>query len=242
MESLSIENLRFYHDSVTIFMILIWILFSFLGLYIKSNDTKRIISFILIAFALSQEFLDYTNRFFLDSEYVLSWRVDLPLQFCHFGFYFSIFLIYSQLLTKRLNKKVENFIFDCTYVLGFGGAFQSLLNFDATGVHNLVGAISLNLQHSLIILNVLWLIFAYNKRFSFKGVVNAFLFINFIILPIGLINYLIDSNYMFLCKPPNVDSSFFIGKWPYYIFWLELIYFIYTLFLLLPFQVIKFRK
>jgi len=223
-------------------MVFIWIFFSFLGRYIKDINTKKVISLSLIAFALSQELLDYANRFFLDSMYELSWQSDLPLQFCHFGFYFSLYLIYVQFPGKKINHKKENFIFDCVYVLGFGGAFQSLLNFDSTGIHNLIGTINLNWQHSLIILNVLWLIFAYDKRFTFRGVLNAFAFINLIILPVGLVNYLLDANYMFICKPPNVDSSFFIGGWPYYLFWLELIYFIYILILLLPFQILKLKK
>ena len=135
----------------------------------------------------------------------------------------------------RFNKKFEQFIFDCTYVLGFGGAFQALITVDLTGINNMIGIFSLNWAHSLIILNVLWLIFAYNKKFNLYSIWNAFLFLNFLILPIGFINYLLDANYMFLCFPPNVESLFFIGGWPYYLFYLEGIYFIYILFLYLPF-------
>ena len=101
----------------------------------------------------------------------------------------------------------------------------------------MIGAFALNWAHTLIILNVLWLIFAYGKRFSLRGAINAFIFINLIIIPVGLINFLIDANYMFICQPPNVDSPFFIGDWPIYLFWLELIYFIYILILLIPFKI-----
>ena len=242
MNPLPVHELKYYHDLMTFFMVIVWIFFSFLGKYIQNKDTKRTISLLLIGFALSQEVLDYANRFFLDSQYEVSWKSDLPLQFCHFGFYFSLYLIYVQFPGKKIKLKIENFIFDCAYVLGFGGAFQSLLNFDSTGVHNLIGTINLNWQHSLIILNVLWLIFAYDKRFTLRGVFNAFAFINIIILPVGLINYLLDANYMFVCRPPNVESSFFIGGWPYYLLWLELIYFLYILILLLPFQFFKIKK
>ena len=138
---------------------------------------------------------------------------------------------------KNYNKKLEQFIFDCAYVLGFGGALQSLLNVDLTGINNMIGIFALNWAHSLIILNVLWLIFAYNKRFNARSIVNAFIFINLIIMPIALINLLLGSNYMFICAPPNVASSFIIGEWPYYLLYLEGIYFIYILILYIPFRI-----
>ena len=101
----------------------------------------------------------------------------------------------------------------------------------------MIGIFTLNWTHSLIILNVLWLIFAYKKRFNGKSIINAFVFINLIIIPVGLVNYLLGANYMFICNPPNVDSSFFMGEWPYYLFYLEGIYFIYILILYLPFKI-----
>ena len=238
MEKLSPEELLYYHDGLTCIMVCVWFLISYYGFYSK-KEKKIYISYGLIVFALSQEIVDYLNRFFFDTNYNLSWQSDLPLQFCHFGFYFSIYLIYIASTQKKINKKTENFIFDCAYVLGFAGAFQSLLNFDDTGVNNLIGAFTLNWQHSLIILNILWLIFAYNKKFTLRGVFNAFIFINIIIIPVGFINYLLDANYMFICDPPNVESMFFVEEWPVYLIRLELIYLIYVLILLLPFEINK---
>ena len=67
----------------------------------------------------------------------------------------------------NFSSKLKQFIFDCTYVLGFGGALQALINVDLTGINNMIGTFSLNWAHSLIILNVLWLIFAYKKHMGF---------------------------------------------------------------------------
>ena len=237
MKPLSPEKLAFYHDLLTLLMLFICVAVSWYGHKTKDNNKKQSITFFLLGFALLQEILDYVNRFFLDTQYNLSFRTDLPLQFCHFGFYFSILLLYFAATNKRINIKIENFIFDCAFVLGFAGAFQSLLNFDDTGINNMIGAFVLNWQHSLIILNVLWLIFAYDKRFTFQGVINAFIFMNLLIIPVGFLNFILDANYMFICQPPNVESSFFIGDWPIYILWLEIIYFIYILILLIPFKI-----
>ena len=138
---------------------------------------------------------------------------------------------------KKFSPKLEQFIFDCAYVLGFSGAFQALIAVDLTGINNMIGIFALNWAHTLIILNVLWLIFAYNKKFNLKSIMRSFLFINIIIIPVGLINYILDANYMFICRPPNVDSSFFIGEWPYYLFYLEGIYLIYIFILYVPFAI-----
>ena len=237
MKTLPLDQLYFLHNSLTIFMIGLCLIIIYLGIKIKNDKHKLYISYGIISFAIVQEIIDYLNRIFLDSMYDFKLSTDLPLQFCVIGFYFSLFGIYMSVSNKKFNPKLEQFIFDCAYVLGFSGAFQALITVDLTGVNNMIGAFALNWAHTLIILNVLWLIFAYGKRFSLKGVMNAFIFINLIIIPVGLINFLIDANYMFICQPPNVDSPFFIGDWPIYLFWLELIYFIYILILLIPFKI-----
>jgi len=237
MKTLSPDQLYFLHDQLTFVMVLIWFILSYVGYKLENINYKRNISYGIIGFAILQEILDYFNRIFLDEAYTLSLQTDLPLHFCQFGFYFSLLGIYIAANNKKINSKVEQFLFDCAYVLGLAGAFQAMVTVDLTGINNMIGIFSLNWQHSLIILNVLWLIFAYGKKFTFKSIFNAFIFINVIIFPVGFINYLLGSNYMFVCQPPNVDSSFFIGEWPIYLLWLELIYFIYILILYLPFKI-----
>ena len=237
MKTLSPEQLYYLHDLLTYIMIGLCLIISYVGYKIKTTKLKTQISIIIIAFCITQEIIDYLNRIFFDELYNFSLGTDLPLQFCVIGFYFSIVGIIMAVANKNFNPKLEQFIFDCSYVLGFGGALQALLNVDLTGVNNMMGIFTLNWTHSLIILNVLWLIFAYKKRFNGKSIINAFVFINLIIIPVGLVNHLLGANYMFICAPPNVNSAFFIGEWPYYLFYLEGIYFIYILMLYLPFKI-----
>ena len=237
MKTLPQEQLYYLHDLLTYIMIGLCLIISYAGYKIKSPTLKIQISLVIIIFCVTQEILDYLNRIFFDELYIFSLVTDLPLQFCVIGFYFSIFGIIMAITDKSFNPKLEQFIFDCSYVLGFGGALQAILNVDLSGVNNMIGIFTLNWTHSLIILNVLWLIFAYKKRFNGKSIINAFVFINLIIIPVGLVNYLLGANYMFICNPPNVDSSFFMGEWPYYLFYLEGIYFIYILILYLPFKI-----
>jgi len=220
-------------------MIGMWILFSFIGYKLKNKVIITKISYGLIGFSIVQEIVDYINRIYLDELYIISLSSDLPLQFCSIGYYFSVFGIIMVVSNKKYNIKFEQFIFDCAYVLGFGGALQAMITVDLTGINNMIGSFALNWQHSIIILNVLWLIFAYNKRFNLRGVFNAFIFMNLAIIPVGIINYLLNANYMFICFPPNVNNPLLVGQWPTYLIVLEFIYFIYILILYLPFKLLN---
>ena len=238
MKPLSTELLYYFHNLLTFIMIGVWIVFSFIGYKLKNQKTITKISYGLIGFSILQEIMDYTNRIFLDELYVISLSTDLPLQFCSIGYYFSIIGIIMSISEKKYNIKFEQFIFDCAYVLGFGGALQAMITVDLTGINNMIGSFALNWQHSIIILNVLWLIFAYNKRFNLRGVLNAFIFMNLAIFPVGIINYFLSANYMFICSPPNVNNPLLIGDWPIYLIILEFVYFLYILILYLPFKLL----
>ncbi len=238
MKPLSTELLYYFHNLLTFIMIGVWIVFSFIGYKLKNQKTITKISYGLIGFSILQEIMDYTNRIFLDELYVISLSTDLPLQFCSIGYYFSIIGIIMSVSEKKYNIKFEQFIFDCAYVLGFGGALQAMITVDLTGINNMIGSFALNWQHSIIILNVLWLIFAYNKRFNLRGVLNAFIFMNLAIIPVGIINYFLSANYMFICSPPNVNNPLLIGDWPIYLIILEFVYFLYILILYLPFKLL----
>ena len=66
------------------------------------------------------------------------------------------------------------------------------------------------------------------------------LFTNTLIIIVGMINYLLESNYMFLCSRPDVNNPLLIGGWPYYLIVLEVIFFIYGYLLYLPFKLLKY--
>ena len=77
-------------------------------------------------------------------------------------------------------------------------------------------------------------------KFTQRGIIQSFLFINILVLIIGAINLILDSNYMFLCAPPDVSNPFLIGQWPYYLLVLEVVFLVYGYVLYLPFVAIKY--
>lgn len=247
---ITLDQASEYHAVISWIMYFFIILFSFLGYYLNKNyqETNYIknISICLIIFCISQEALDHLNRFFLDSNYVMSWQRDLPIHFCHIAFYFSLIVIYYQIKQDRI-KKYHHFLFCSSYLLGLTGALQGILTPDFTNINNFTAVLSGQLQHSLIILNVFWLIFAYKMKPDFIGVIYTYLFIN-LIAPIAiLINSLLGSNtkgdfsnYLYVMELPKVDNFLvnMIAQHPFpnFILYAQPLIIIYLIILYLPFS------
>jgi len=241
-------------------MCILWIIFSIVGFYLNKNnkiDALRKISYFLISFCIIQEILDYSNRAFLDPNYIFSWQTDLPFHFCHIAFYFSLIAIYFKIkLSVLVPNKMSNlsirtqFLFDVAFLLGLSGALQGIFTPDFENIHNFVGILCGQLQHSLIILNVFWLIAAYRMRLKFHGAIYTYIFIN-LITPLAIIlNYLLGSNsngdsanYLYVMELPQVDNfllDFIINKsFPAFIFYIQPLIIIYILILYIPFLLIK---
>ena len=49
------------------------------------------------------------------------------------------------------------------------------------------------------------------------------IFLNLMILPVGIINRFAGSNYMYICEKPHVESPFIFWEWPWYILSLEMV-------------------
>ena len=256
LELLSINSKYFYHNLLSVIMVFIWIYFGYLGYRTDKVSKRAKISFYLIAFCLFQEFIDILNRLYLDPNYHFSIQRDIPfLQFCQLSFYFSILCI---ILTNKQGDdskySLNQFFFDGAFLLGFSGAFQGIITPDFLNINNLIGVICIQLQHSLIILNLIWLMFAYNYKLKFKGVCFTYLLINVVAGPALLLNNFLGknssgeiANYFYVNELPKVDNYFlnFVSKYPSpeYIYYIQPIFIIYFLALYIPFYIFyKYKK
>ena len=257
-EELSINSKYYYHNLLSFFMLGAWIYIGFKGYKLKNKQSIVKISKWIIIFCLLQECLDFANRIFLDPLYLFSIQRDLPfLQFCQISFYFSLLCIY---LSK---KKVEDnerysynqFFFDCAFLLGLSGAFQAIITpeFSDMNINNIIGVICIQLQHSLIILNVIWLMTAYNYKLKFKGVYLTYFLINGIAPFALLLNNFLGANskgdianYFYVNELPKVDNFFlnFVSQYPspHYIIYIQPIFIIYFASLYMPFALINKLK
>ena len=230
-------------------MLLLWIYIFHRGYTFNDYTIQRKASIWIVVGCLIQECIDFMNRMFLDPNYFFSIQRDLPLlQFCQIAFYFSLLCIFRSHKRVEPSEKysVNQFLFDSAFLLGFSGAFQGIITPDFDNINNLLGVVCIQLQHSLIILCLVWLISAYGYRLRFMGVCLTYLLIN-LIAPIALYfnNLLgenamgVHANYFYVNKLPEVDNFFlnFVSGYPSpdYILYIQPVFIGYFLFLYLLF-------
>ncbi|PDH50355.1 MAG: TIGR02206 family membrane protein [Cryomorphaceae bacterium MED-G14] len=211
IEFLSSEWIR--NTSFTVLIILLYLL---IGKFLKTNDKlkfAKIISIILIITTLTGHSRNIINGYWNISE-------NLPLQLCGISNLIGCFILF---IPK--NKT----LFEFFYYAGIIGAIQAFLtpqinNFDGTNYEYVEYYIS----HGGILLLPIYMInnLGYElRKFSWLKVL---IYLNILLIFIMPLNFKINSNYMYLAYPPNVDNPLIIGEWPYYIMYWEIIIVIFT--------------
>ena len=71
--------------------------------------------------------------------------------------------------------------------------------------------------HAALIFAVLWLMIKYDMRMRYGSILKVVISTNIIVGLLSILNYALDSNYMFLRQIPNSVSPFLMGEWPVYI-------------------------
>ena len=150
------------------------------------------------------------------------WNIsdNLPLHMCGLTN-----LIACSVLFTKLNKRVFEFF----YFAGIIGGIQAFLtpqinNFDGSNFEY----ISYYTSHAGIILIPIYLLTNLKYSLTKLSWFRVWVYLNIIIAFIIPLNFQIDSNYMYLASPPNVDNPLLIGDWPYYIFFWEIIVILFT--------------
>ena len=230
----SFEISSFEHIAILGIFLAITIGIGFLGNRFKNNhETTILITKILIGITIFQEIFDYSNRYLNGTMYL--WQ-DLPLHICNYVLFISVIALYNK------NKYLFNFC----YFNAFSGALIANITPDLAGVTGDVGLFFFFLHHSLIIINIVWMIFAFDMKPSIEGMFSTVVLLNIFAVPIGLINILIDklgfgyANYMYLREAPPVDNFLLIGEGGRYILNMEIVAIMIFILLLIPFQLKRF--
>jgi hypothetical protein len=102
LEELSIDAKYYYHNLLSFLMVAVWFIIAIKGHKLTDYHIKYKISIGIIAVCFFQEFIDFINRIFLDSNYFFSIQRDIPLlQFCQISFYFSLLCIFLRSNKER---------------------------------------------------------------------------------------------------------------------------------------------
>ena len=206
------ESLRLFDNLhlCALFISLCFIVFIPLLGRMLPKSKKYFAVWVLVLFVIGQEIFDYTNR---ASFRELSLARDLPLNICNF----SLIIATVSLVTRN------RYCFEFSYFIGATAALQSLLTPGFPYIYNHTDYIMFFFQHALIIVLALWNVFVEGMITSKNAILRTMIFLNLMVIPVGIINWFADSNYMYICQKPHVESPFLFGEWPWYILSLELV-------------------
>jgi len=163
------------------------------------------------------------------------WTVQtmLPLHLC------SVLVFVSAYMLIRRSYAIYEF----AYFLGIGGAIQALLTPDA-GIYGFPhfrffqGFIS----HGGIVTAAIYMTVVEGYRPYWSSFWRVALWGNIYMIAVGLVNWALGSNYLFIARKPDTPSLIdLLGPWPWYILTLEVVAFAVFMLLYLPYM-IKDRK
>ena len=199
-----------------VFTILIILLYLLFGKFLKTNDKlkfAKIVSIILIITTITGHSRNIINGYWNISE-------NLPLQLCGISNLIGCFILF---IPK--NKT----LFEFFYYAGIIGAIQAFLtpqinNFDGTNYEYVEYYIS----HGGILLLPIYMFNNLGYKLRKFSWLKVLIYLNILLVFIMPLNFKINSNYMYLAYPPNVDNPLIIGEWPYYVMYWEIIIVIFT--------------
>jgi len=153
----------------------------------------------------------------------------LPLHLC------SVFVILNSIMLFKRSYR----IYEYSYFLGILGALQAFLTPDA-GIYGLphFRAIQTLVAHGLIITEGVYMTVVEGFRPQWSSIKRVFIGANIYMVLVGLVNWGLGSNYMFVAHKPETASLLdVLGPWPFYIISLELVGFVMCIILYAPFAI-----
>jgi hypothetical integral membrane protein (TIGR02206 family) len=154
-------------------------------------------------------------------------REYLPLHFCGLATYLTAIALVSR---KQL-------VYEVAYFWGLAGAAMAMITPAIQEDFPSFQFITFFVGHGGIVVGVCFATFALGLRPRLFGLwITVALSICLACL-VGAINYVLDSNYMFVCGPPVSASPLFFLPWPWYMPFISLVAIVLFLLLWLPWGV-----
>jgi hypothetical integral membrane protein (TIGR02206 family) len=164
------------------------------------------------------------------------WTIQtmLPLHLCSILVWLGAYM----LVTKNYS------IYEFMYLLGIAGALQALLTPDA-GRYGFphFRAIQVMLSHGSIITAALYMTIVEGYRPTLRSIGRVMLGANVYMVLVGLVNWAIGSNFLFIAHKPETASLLdVLPAWPWYILVIEALGLAFVLLFYLPFAVMDWQK
>ena len=176
-----------------------------------NKSQKRMISYVMGGLLIIDFF---TENFGYIAAGTWDIQYNLPIQLCGIS---SLICCVLPFIKKK--KKLFEFV----YYTGIIGGVMAILTpqmnyFDETIRYYL----NFYVSHSLIIALPIFMFLHLDMKLPRLSWFKLWINLNILMAIIMPINFLLDSNYMYVNAPPEVDNPLVIGDWPYYIFLWEI--------------------
>ena len=196
--------------------IIISILIIQLAIRIPPDRRDLLLTFLGI-FLLSLEIM---RHFHLLEKGLWSVSESLPLHLC------GLARILAGIMLIKPNKHGFHFL----ALIGSPGALHALLTPQLNHGKTDFMVFEYYASHTGIILTPLIFAIVLGYRIHDKAWLPSFIILQFIILFVGISNYVFKANYMYLAERPIAENPMLIGEWPWYIIGFEVLGFIHIYF------------
>ena len=186
---------------------------------------KTDIGLIIAGLTFSTVLIDTIYKLWVGTYDIL---VDLPFFLC------DLVALLLPVILYRQNRKWIGIL----YFWALAGTMQALLTPEIEDGFHSIHYFRYFLGHAGIIAAVLYTIVIHRIRITWQDFVNAILYAQGYLVIVHIINQGLGSNYAYtMQKPPGPSILDFLGAWPWYILWAEVVMIVMFLLLMIPFAI-----
>ncbi len=185
--------------------------FGIIQIAIRIPPDKRKILMMIMGFTLIS--IELMQQFYLNHLGLWSLKTSLPIHLCGI----------SGILAGIMMFRSSHYGFEFLALIGSPGALHALLTPQLN--HGTIPFLIFKyyVSHAGIVLVPLFLAVVLGYRIKRSSWYRVLLLCQVLLIIIGLTNYFIGANYMYLAEKPLVNNPMVVGEWPWYILGFEIL-------------------
>ena len=185
--------------------------FGIIQIAIRIPPDKRKILMMILGFTLIS--IELMQQLYLNHLGLWSLKTSLPIHLCGI----------SGILAGIMMFRSSHYGFEFLALIGSPGALHALLTPQLN--HGTIPFLIFKyyVSHAGIVLVPLFLAIVLGYRIKRSSWYRVLLLCQVLLIIIGLTNYFIGSNYMYLAEKPLVNNPMVVGEWPWYILGFEIL-------------------
>ena len=215
------EFLGPFHLAAIVAMFAVPVLLTFVVKRLHSAKATRAVCGAFTGVLLLNDILPGVQRLVLIGPHEFA-RWYLPLHVCSI----AVFAVAAALVFRWQTA------YEIAYFWGLAGATNAVVTPPPVADY-----LQYFIAHGGIVAGALFATWGLGMRPTNRSVLRVFALLNCLALVAFGVNWALDSNYMFLSRPPATESPFFFAPWPWYILILDGVALGLFYLLLLPFKI-----